>query len=63
MSISAHDDIPERLASLREVQSPKGMISASGEELSALSPSGRHAVPSVLACTEFFSDTAFKEEL
>lgn len=43
-----HDDIPERLASLREVQSPKGMISASGEELSALSPSGRHAVPSVL---------------
>ena len=49
--------LPVLCSSGREYQS------ASGEELSALSPAGRFAVPSVLACTVFFSDKAFKEEL
>ena len=48
--------LPVLCSSGRELQSPKGMLSASGEELSALSPSGRYAVPSVL-------DRAFKGEL
>ena len=36
------------LQCLKGMLSQKGMMSASGEELSALSPSGRHAVPSAL---------------
>ncbi len=50
--------LPAKVNTLRELQSPKGMLSASGEELSAMtsSPSTASGMPSVL-------DKAFKGEL